>query len=154
MAIEEFVSNAVYHKSYQSYDPITIRIEKEQIEITSIPGPDRSISDDDIKSYNLRSRRYRNRRIGDFLKDLNLVEGRNTGFPTAISAIKNNGSPMPILLTDDDRTFFSVILPIHTAFRDVAPKKEKTAIRKSRTEIKELILSELAKKPRSLNSRL
>lgn len=152
VAIEEFVSNAVYHKSYQSYDPITIRIEKEQIEITSIPGPDRSISDDDIKSYNLRSRRYRNRRIGDFLKDLNLVEGRNTGFPTAISAIKNNGSPMPILLTDDDRTFFSVILPIHTAFRDVALKKEKTAIRKSRTEIKELILSELAKKPRSLNS--
>lgn len=152
VAIEEFVSNAVYHKSYQSYDPITIRIEKEQIEITSIPGPDRSISDDDIKAYKLRSRRYRNRRIGDFLKDLNLVEGRNTGFPTAISAIKENGSPMPILLTDADRTFFSVVLPIHVAFTDAENKKEKTTVRKNRSEIKALILSELAKEPKSLNS--
>ena len=41
-ALEEFISNAIYHKSYQLYEPITIRIEKEQIEITSIPGPDRS----------------------------------------------------------------------------------------------------------------
>lgn len=152
VAIEEFVSNAVYHKSYQSYDPITIRIEKEQIEITSIPGPDRSISDDDIREYNLRSRRYRNRRIGDFLKDLNLVEGRNTGFPTAISAIKNNGSPMPILLTDNDRTFFSVILPIHKAFKDTEHKKEKTSARKTREEIKKMILSELGKESMSLNS--
>ena len=59
---------------------------------------------------------------------------------------------MPILLTDDDRTFFSVILPIHAAFKNERNKKGKTAVRKSRAEIKELILSELAKKPRSLNS--
>lgn len=49
-ALEKFVSNAVYHKSYQIPEPITIRIEKDKIEITSLPGPDRSISDDDIKS--------------------------------------------------------------------------------------------------------
>lgn len=30
-AIEEFVSNAIYHRSYQLYEPITIRIEKELI---------------------------------------------------------------------------------------------------------------------------
>ena len=106
-ALEEFISNAVYHKSYQIYEPITIRIEKEKIEITSIPGPDRSISDVDIANYHMRTRRYRNRRIGDFLKELHLVEGRNTGIPTAIKGIKDNGSPMPLLLTDDERTFFS-----------------------------------------------
>lgn len=65
-AIEEFLSNAIYHRSYQSYDPITVRIEKDLIEITSVPGPDRSISDEDIKNLTMRSRRYRNRRIGDF----------------------------------------------------------------------------------------
>jgi len=27
------------------------------------------------------SRRYRNRRIGEFLKELNLTEGRSTGIP-------------------------------------------------------------------------
>lgn len=87
-AIEGFLSNTIYHWSYQSYDPITIRIEKELIEITSVPGPDRSISDKDIKNLTMRSKRYRNRRIGDFLKELHLAEGRNTGIPTALRAIK------------------------------------------------------------------
>lgn len=117
-ALEEFVSNAVYHRSYQEHEPITIRIEKDKIEITSVPGPDRSISDEDIEKYQMRTRRYRNRRIGDFLKELNLAEGRNTGIPTAIRKIKENGSPLPKLLTDKDRTFFSVIVPIHQAFFD------------------------------------
>jgi hypothetical protein len=30
----------------------------------------------------LRSRRYRNRRLGEFLKELDLTEGRATGIPT------------------------------------------------------------------------
>lgn len=37
----------VYHKSYQEHEPVTIRIEKDKIEITSVPGPDKSISDDE-----------------------------------------------------------------------------------------------------------
>lgn len=116
-AIEEFLSNAVYHKSYQIHEPVTVRIEADKIEITSVPGPDRSITDGDIKKYQMRTRRYRNRRIGDFLKELHLVEGRNTGIPTAIKAIKDNGSSLPELLTDEDRSFFSVIIPIHDAFK-------------------------------------
>lgn len=140
-ALEEFISNAVYHKSYQIYEPITIRIEKEQIEITSIPGPDRSISDNDILNYQMRTRRYRNRRIGDFLKELHLVEGRNTGIPTALRSIKDNGSPLPKLLTDEERTFFSVIIPIHDSFceNDTADKKK----RRTKSEIKKMILNEL-----------
>lgn len=143
-ALEEFISNAVYHKSYQEYEPITIRIEKEQIEITSVPGPDRSISDEDIKSYNMRTRRYRNRRIGDFLKELHLVEGRNTGIPTAIKSIKDNGSPLPKLLTDENRTFFSVIVPIHDAFKENKKTKEGVKKRRTKSEIKDLILSVLS----------
>ena len=140
-ALEEFVSNAVYHKSYQEHEPVTIRIEKDRIEITSVPGPDKSISDDDIKNYQMRSRRYRNRRIGDFLKELNLVEGRNTGIPTAIKAIKENGSPLPTLLTDEDRTFFSVIVPIHPVFmKSAALVKTKFSGRRKKAEIMELIL--------------
>ena len=115
-AIEEFLSNAIYHKSYQIHEPVTVRIEADKIEITSSPGPDRSISDEDISKYQMRTRRYRNRRIGDFLKELHLVEGRNTGIPTAIKSIKENGSPLPLLLTDEERSFFSVIIPIHEAF--------------------------------------
>ncbi len=142
-ALEEFISNAIYHKSYQIHEPITIRIEKEKIEITSIPGPDRSISDEDIKNYNMRTRRYRNRRIGDFLKELHLVEGRNTGIPTALKAIRENGSPLPQLLTDQDRSFFSVIVPIHTSFLE--NQNSKIRIRRRKSEIKQLILEELDK---------
>lgn len=151
-AIEEFLSNAIYHKSYQIHEPVTVRIEADKIEITSTPGPDRSISDDDISRYQMRTRRYRNRRIGDFLKELHLVEGRNTGIPTAIKAIKENGSPLPSLLTDDERSFFSVIIPIHEAFlgkgmisNELEPRDE-IAIPKRRTkkQIKECILELLA----------
>lgn len=143
-ALEEFVSNAVYHRSYQEYEPITIRVERDKIEITSVPGPDRSISDEGIKTYQMRTRRYRNRRIGDFLKELHLIEGRNTGIPTAIKAIKENGSPLPQLLTDEERSYFSVIVPIHDAFTEktmpatMIPKR-----RRSRDEIKKLIIQML-----------
>ena len=158
-AIEEFLSNAIYHKSYQIHEPITVRIEADKIEITSTPGPDRSISDDDIKRYQMRTRRYRNRRIGDFLKELHLVEGRNTGIPTAIKAIKENGSPLPMLLTDEERSFFSVIIPIHEAFEkneivNNKPEDNITTIkskRRTKEQIIELILEELGRESISTN---
>ena len=78
-AVEETLSNAIYHKSYQIGEPITVMITPEKMEITSLPGPDRTISDHDLTERTLVSRRYRNRRIGDFLKELKLVEGRKTG---------------------------------------------------------------------------
>ena len=145
-ALEEFISNAIYHRSYQSYEPVTIRIEKDKIEITSTPGPDRSISDEDISQLRMRSRRYRNRRIGDFLKELHLVEGRNTGIPTALKGIQDNGSPLPQFITDEDRSFFSVIVPIHNSFLTTQQKEPKQTIKKkrrSKDEIKKLIMETL-----------
>lgn len=103
----------------------------------------------------MRARRYRNRRIGDFLKELHLIEGRNTGIPTAIKAIKENGSPLPTFLTDEERTFFSVILPIHRAFvknaNSVAVKTKSTIKHKTIDEIEKLILSTLTNKNMSAN---
>lgn len=121
-AIEEILANAVYHRSYQEKEPITVRITAEAIEITSFPGFDRSISDEDIAELNIRARVYRNRRIGDFLKELKLIEGRNTGFPNAIKALKANGSGMPHFEMDEGRSFLSVTLPIHPYFVSAADK--------------------------------
>lgn len=90
-AVEEILSNAVYHRSYQVQEPITVRVTKEYMEITSFPGFDRSITDSKITNYDFRAKIYRNRRIGDFLKELHLIEGRNTGFPTALNALVANG---------------------------------------------------------------
>lgn len=121
-AIEEILANAVYHRSYQEKEPITVRITAEAIEITSFPGFDRSISDKDIAELNIRARVYRNRRIGDFLKELKLIEGRNTGFPNAIKALKANGSGMPRFEMDEGRSFLSVTIPIHPYFVSAADK--------------------------------
>lgn len=43
-AIEESLSNAVYHKGYDSREPIEVRVLPDRIEILSHPGADRSIS--------------------------------------------------------------------------------------------------------------
>lgn len=115
-AVEEILSNAVYHRSYQIEEPITVRCTPEAMEITSFPGFDRSISDKDIQEGRIRGRIYRNRRIGDFLKELHLIEGRNTGFPNAYDALRRNGSEPLKFVMDPERRYLSVIIPVHPAF--------------------------------------
>ena len=61
----------------------------------------------------LKSRRYRNRRLGDFLKELDLTEGRSTGVPTIQTKLAENGSPRAIFETTDDRLTFLVTIPVH-----------------------------------------
>lgn len=59
------------------------------------------------------ARDYRNRRIGDFLKELHLTEGRGTGVPKIYRALERNGSPMPILETDPDCNYFLTVIYAH-----------------------------------------
>ena len=51
--------------------------------------------------------KYRNRRIGEFLKELKLTEGRNTGIPKIKRALKNNGSKEPEFETNETRDYTS-----------------------------------------------
>lgn len=112
-ALEEILVNAVYHRSYEIREPIEVRVLPDHITITSYPGPDRSISLADLAGGRLIARRYRNRRIGEFLKELRLTEGRGTGIPRAIRAMAENGSPEPRFSTDEDRSYFTAVLPAH-----------------------------------------
>lgn len=66
----------------------------------------------------VKPRRYRNRRLGDFLKELDLSEGKATGIPLIRKALRTNGSPDPVFNTDDDRTFFEVQFLVHPDFED------------------------------------
>lgn len=114
-AVEEALSNAVYHKSYELGNPIEIQIWPDKLEILSYPGPVPPVNASILKSHRrIVAREYRNRRIGDFLKELRLTEGRGTGFPTIYGAMEANGSPKPIFETDADSTYFLTILPAHT----------------------------------------
>lgn len=115
-ALEEVICNAVYHRAYDIREPVEVRILPDKITVTNFPGPDRSIRKEDIEQYRFIARRYRNRRIGEFLKELELTEGRGTGIPKILRRIKANGSPDPRFITDDDRTYFYAEFPIHPAF--------------------------------------
>ena len=111
-ALEEAVVNALYHRDYREREPIEITIEPTHIDILSYAGPDRSISAEAIKAAKkLKARRYRNRRLGDFLKELNLTEGRATGIPTIQKALKDNGSEPATIETDENRTYFLITIP-------------------------------------------
>ena len=108
-AFEEAVVNALYHRDYQEREPVEITIEPDKVTILSYAGPDRSISMEAIeKAERLKSRRYRNRRLGDYLKELQLSEGRATGIPTIQDELRKNGSGPARIETDQDRTYFSI----------------------------------------------
>ncbi len=118
-ALEEIIVNSLYHRDYQLYEPIEISIEPEGIHILSFPGPDRTISNVAIKEGDrLISRRYRNRRLGDFLKEMDLTEGRSTGIPTVQDELQKNGSPRATIETNDERSFINVFVPIHEGCGD------------------------------------
>lgn len=123
-AIEEALANAVYHKAYDVREPIEVRIEYDKIEIISYPGPDRSVSIEGLKKFHVSNRRYRNRRIGEFLKELHLTEGRNTGFKKILNALNRNGSPIPEFETDDGYTYFISRFFIHPSFKQNNPEEK------------------------------
>ena len=118
-AIEEAIVNAVYHRSYEEREPIEVRITPEEIVVLSFPGPDRAIKMEDLRAGKAVNRRYRNRRIGEFLKELDLTEGRATGIPKILRAMRNNGSPQPVFETDEERSSFVIRLPRHPSTYEV-----------------------------------
>lgn len=118
-AFEEAVVNALYHRNYQEREPVEITIEPDRVEILSHSGPDRSISDEMIKAARrLKTRKYRNRRLGDFLKELDLSEGRATGIPTIQKHLKMNGSRPAVIDTDEDRSYFLMTIPCRDGFEE------------------------------------
>lgn len=87
------ISNAIYHKGYSKESPIEIQVFTDKMTILSYPGPMPLVTNVDLQQRKVVARAYRNRRIGDFLKELELTEGKGTGFPIMIDAMKDNGNP-------------------------------------------------------------
>ena len=118
-AIEEAVANAVYHRSYEEREPIEVRISADELVVLSYPGPDRSVRLEQLRAGRALPRRYRNRRIGEFLKELGMTEGRSTGIPKILHAMELNGSPPPEFEFDEDHSYFMVRLPVHPQARSI-----------------------------------
>lgn len=95
--------------------PISI---KQLQEVYNLAGPTSPITNADLQKEKVINRSYRNRRIGDFLKELHITEGRSTGFPKIYRALKNNDSPLPEFETDEHNQYFLATIKIHEAFID------------------------------------
>lgn len=122
-AIEEVVVNAVYHRSYERENPVEIQIQPDRIEILSFPGPMPPVDKNMLKQKRIVTREYRNRKLGDFLKELKLTEGRGTGFPIIYDRLEENGSQPPVFETDDDRSYFLGTIKIHPLAQQAESQK-------------------------------
>ena len=102
--------NSQINLSAQEFEP-------DCINIMNFPGIDRSISEKTIaEGKRFVSRYYRNRRLGEFLKELDLSEGHSSGIPTIQEELEKNGSPRAEFFTDEDRRAMRIRIPIHPAF--------------------------------------
>lgn len=102
-------------------------------------GPNHTISSEAIREDRmLRSRRYNNRRLGEFLKELNLTEGRATGIPTIQQKLQENGSPRATIETDEERTYFLIDIPCNQYCLGVPILKDD---KKELTDIQRVLIS-------------
>lgn len=109
-AVEEALVNAVYHRSYEHGNQIEVHIRLDKIEIISYPGALPPVDNNSLKKERIIARIYRNRRIGDFFKELDLTEAKGTGIPTIRKLMRLNKSPKPTFEMDTDRMYFLTTL--------------------------------------------
>jgi ATP-dependent DNA helicase RecG len=128
-ALRETLVNAVYHRGYDvdQPEPTKVYLYPGRVEIISYPGPVPGIEPQHlVANAQVPGVPARNRRIGEFLKELKLAEGRLSGLPKVFRAMEANGSPPPHFEFDEQRTFFQATLPAHpeyaalSALRDAA----------------------------------
>ena len=118
-ALRETLVNAVYHRGYDvdQPDPTKVYLYPGRIEVFSYPGPVPGIESGHlVPDARVPAAPARNRRIGEFLKELGLAEGRLSGLPKVFRAMEDNGSPAPRFDFDEQRTWFRATLPAHPEY--------------------------------------
>lgn len=115
-ALEEALVNAVFHKSYREQEPVEIRIYVDSIQILNYPGLAKWINLERFAEGRIKGRKYRNSRIGELFKEIDLSEKKGTGIPKILRELKKNGSPGPEFDMDDDRTYLNTIIHIRDGF--------------------------------------
>jgi ATP-dependent DNA helicase RecG len=116
LALQEALVNAVLHKSYQVWEPVEIRVYMDHITIINYPGPDKYIDMDDLAAGKVKSRGYRNPRLGEMLKEIDLSQKKSTGIRKILRLLEENGSPPPEFVSNDYRKSLEVTFYAHKAF--------------------------------------
>jgi len=119
-AVEEALANALHHRSYEpaNPEPVTVYLYPDRMTINSHPGPVPGLEAEHFApGVPLPPIPRRNRRVGELLKDLRLAEVRGSGVGKIYRAMEQNGSPPPRFEFGAERSYFSVVLPIHEKSR-------------------------------------
>ena len=85
------------------------------------PGLAKWINLERFASGKVKGRKYRNRRIGELFKEIDLSEKKGTGIPKILRELKQNGSPEPEFDMDEERNYLNAIIRIRDGFE----RKEK-----------------------------
>ncbi len=130
-AVEEALVNAVYHRSYENQpEPTKVYFFPDRMEIISYPGPVPGIHKQHLVSgAHIPPVPARNRRIGEYLKELRPAEGRGTGIPKVFRSMEQNGSPEPTFDFDEQRTFFRVTIPAHPEYTAIVALRDAAHLR-------------------------
>ena len=118
-ALRETLVNAAYHRSYDvdQPEPTKVYLYPSRVEVISYPGPVPGIEHRHLIAHaRVPGAPARNRRIGEFLKELGLAEGRLSGLPKVFRTMEDNGSPEPRFDFDEQRTYFQATLPAHPEY--------------------------------------
>jgi ATP-dependent DNA helicase RecG len=125
-AMEESLVNAIYHRSYEyPPEPVKVYLYPDRMEIISYPGPVPGIEPQHfLPGAILPPVAARNRRIGEFLKELRLAEKRGTGVPKIQRRMRENGSPAARFDFDEGKNYFRVTLPVHPRYQLIHLSRE------------------------------
>ena len=131
VALREALVNALYHRAYRAdvVEPTKVYLYPNRIEVISYPGPVAGIERRHLDSNEVPPVPARNGRIGEFLKELKLAEGRLTGLPKIYDAMAKNGSPVPKFDFDDARTYFRATLPVHPEYAAISAIQDAAYLR-------------------------
>ena len=131
-ALRETLVNAVYHRGYgvDQPEPTKVYLHPGRIEVISYPGPVPGIESHHLApDASVPPAPARNRRIGEFLKELGLAEGRLSGLPKVFQAMEANGSPVPRFYFDEQRTLFQATLPAHPEYGALSALRDSAHLR-------------------------
>lgn len=134
-ALEEAIVNAVFHKSYRDHEPVEIRVYSDCIKIINYPGPAKWIDMEKFRTGKVIARRYRNRRIGEFLKEIDLSEKKSTGISKILKTLKQNGSPLPEFETDNERSYLITTIRQHEAFKAILVPTHERSLSEAVSEV-------------------
>ena len=131
-ALREALVNAIYHRGYRPdvTEPTKVCLYPDRMEVISYPGPMPGIEPHHLAlDASVPPIPARNRRVGDFLKQLGLAEAWSTGLPRIYLTMQENGSPKPRFDFDPDRTWFRATLPAHPEYAAVSALQDAAYLR-------------------------